>query len=185
MITKDPCVLPVDTGSCSNYQIFWYFNQVDRECVQFYYGGCDGNQNRFESRHTCEISCKISKEDRAAISKLPFECRTPLEYGNNCEQPSTKWYFDFQSKICYSFDYTGCGVNDSNRFETNEDCNNVCVETLYNQNKTNETTEFQVTSKIEIKKSTGQKNICNSIKNSNHHSKFLLILNSKILIYAS
>lgn len=36
---QDPCVLSVDHGTCDNYKIFWYFNQVDKECVRFYYGG--------------------------------------------------------------------------------------------------------------------------------------------------
>jgi papilin len=37
--TLDPCILPLDHGTCDNYKIFWYFDQVDRECVRFYYGG--------------------------------------------------------------------------------------------------------------------------------------------------
>lgn len=35
----DPCVLPVEAGSCADYKIYWYFNQAEKECVRFYYGG--------------------------------------------------------------------------------------------------------------------------------------------------
>ena len=146
----------MDMGTCSNYHIFWYFNQVDRECVQFYYGGCDGNQNRFNSRHTCEISCKISKKERLALSGLPTVCRKPLDYGGNCadNEPfnvTTKWYYDFMSKNCYSFDYSGCGLNESNRFESNEECSQVCVEALSKNNSSPITTELALSGREENK----------------------------------
>lgn len=35
----EPCVLPVESGTCADYKIFWYFNQAEKECVRFYYGG--------------------------------------------------------------------------------------------------------------------------------------------------
>lgn len=100
---------------------------MDKECVRFYYGGCDGNQNRFESRETCEIQCKLSKEEKEALLKLPKKCIMPMEYGNSCETVTPKWYFDTGSKRCYPFEYSGCGSDESNRFETQDECEQTCT----------------------------------------------------------
>jgi hypothetical protein len=120
----------MDHGTCDNYKIFWYFNQADSECVRFYYGGCDGNQNRFENRESCQMTCKMSKEERQAFSKLPKQCLASMEYGSNCDEVTSKWYFDIQTKTCYPFEYSGCGPKNSNRFETFEECNQVCTTNL-------------------------------------------------------
>ena len=39
LLRQDPCILPVDGGSCDNYKIFWYYNTAIKECDRFYYGG--------------------------------------------------------------------------------------------------------------------------------------------------
>lgn len=35
-----------------------------------------------------------------------------------------------QTKTCYSFQYSGCGSEFSNRFESNEDCTETCVSVM-------------------------------------------------------
>ena len=93
--------------------------------------GCDGNQNRFENREGCELSCKMSQEEKNAFLRLPKQCIQPLDYGTGCEQtPAQKWYFDTEMKLCYPFEYTGCGPDLSNRFESSEECTNQCVDNL-------------------------------------------------------
>ena len=66
----------------------------------------------------------------------------PVEIGSGCEKASTKFYFDTQAKVCYPFDYTGCGPELTNRFDTNEDCNNIC-----NENKTANTSTVVIEEK--------------------------------------
>ena len=117
----------MDHGTCDKYKIYWHFNKVDRECVRFYYGGCDGNQNRFETREQCEMTCKMTPEEKTALMKLPTRCLATMEYGNNCGEVQARWYFDTQNKLCYPFEYSGCGPENSNRFETHEECNSTCV----------------------------------------------------------
>ncbi|XP_030384646.1 male accessory gland serine protease inhibitor-like [Scaptodrosophila lebanonensis] len=36
----------------------WTYNAADNQCVEFIYGGCGGNDNRFESQSQCEAKCK-------------------------------------------------------------------------------------------------------------------------------
>uniref|UniRef100_A0A8C2JGF1 Si:ch211-62a1.3 n=1 Tax=Cyprinus carpio TaxID=7962 RepID=A0A8C2JGF1_CYPCA len=56
------CQLIVDPGTCSNFSVKWYFNIRSGECFQFWYGGCDGNSNRFNTQEECEISCLRAKK---------------------------------------------------------------------------------------------------------------------------
>ena len=51
----------------------------------------------------------------------------PLETGSQCEEITTKFYFDIRSQTCYPFEYTGCGPNITNRFETDNECNDICT----------------------------------------------------------
>uniref|UniRef100_A0A673JVH3 Collagen alpha-6(VI) chain-like n=1 Tax=Sinocyclocheilus rhinocerous TaxID=307959 RepID=A0A673JVH3_9TELE len=54
--------LKLDAGSCSNFSVKWYFNVRSGGCVQFWYGGCDGNSNRFDTQEDCEIRCLRAKK---------------------------------------------------------------------------------------------------------------------------
>nr|XP_013816000.1 PREDICTED: collagen alpha-1(XXVIII) chain-like [Apteryx mantelli mantelli] len=54
----DPrCKLRLDQGSCRVYIIKWYYDKQANACAQFWYGGCDGNANRFESEKECREAC--------------------------------------------------------------------------------------------------------------------------------
>uniref|UniRef100_A0A8C2BA59 Si:ch211-62a1.3 n=1 Tax=Cyprinus carpio TaxID=7962 RepID=A0A8C2BA59_CYPCA len=56
-IFKDICQLKVDAGACSNFSVKWHYNVSTGQCVRFWYGGCDGNNNRFNTQRDCEIRC--------------------------------------------------------------------------------------------------------------------------------
>lgn len=56
-IEKDACYLPQDQGGCQNYTMVWFFDTEQSECARFWYGGCGGNQNRFNTREACENLC--------------------------------------------------------------------------------------------------------------------------------
>ncbi|KAF7253127.1 hypothetical protein EG68_08141 [Paragonimus skrjabini miyazakii] len=58
---EDPCLLPIDEGVCrALIKQFAYDWEID-DCVQFYYGGCGGNENRFDTKEECEKRCITSE----------------------------------------------------------------------------------------------------------------------------
>ncbi|KAM6142961.1 LOW QUALITY PROTEIN: collagen alpha-6(VI) chain [Phoenicopterus ruber ruber] len=53
----DACDLVQDSGECQNYVLKWYYDKEQRMCGQFWYGGCGGNKNRFETQEECGFLC--------------------------------------------------------------------------------------------------------------------------------
>jgi hypothetical protein len=50
METARTCKQPVSVGSCNGTEARWAFSEQARDCVPFYYSGCQGNKNNFETR---------------------------------------------------------------------------------------------------------------------------------------
>jgi len=53
----DVCQLPAVIGLCEAVIPRWYHDNEKGECVQFNYGGCDGNGNNFETEEQCRNAC--------------------------------------------------------------------------------------------------------------------------------
>ncbi|XP_037810801.1 male accessory gland serine protease inhibitor-like [Lucilia sericata] len=47
-----------DGYSCHAYFPSWSYNSATNECVEFVFGGCGGNDNRFDTLEGCEAMCK-------------------------------------------------------------------------------------------------------------------------------
>ncbi|XP_017047558.1 male accessory gland serine protease inhibitor-like [Drosophila ficusphila] len=43
--------------SCEAYIPSWSYDSANNECIKFIYGGCGGNDNRFNSKENCEDKC--------------------------------------------------------------------------------------------------------------------------------
>lgn len=54
------CLLPSAHGPCTNWTTRWYFVGVVGKCNRFWYGGCHGNKNSFESEEECMRVCHSS-----------------------------------------------------------------------------------------------------------------------------
>lgn len=61
-VPLDPrCGLVLDQGTCRDYNIRWYYDKQANACAQFWYGGCDGNKNRFDTEDECKRTCVINR----------------------------------------------------------------------------------------------------------------------------
>jgi hypothetical protein len=49
--------LPFDSGPCAAAIERYGYNPATGECEAFTYGGCEGNNNNFETPEACELAC--------------------------------------------------------------------------------------------------------------------------------
>ncbi|XP_073996015.1 proteoglycan-like sulfated glycoprotein papilin isoform X1 [Rhodnius prolixus] len=114
----DICAMNKDPGPCLKQIPSWHYDSATGRCKQFFYGGCEGNANRFMSEEQCERQCgQFLAQD--ACSSEPEE--------GTCNRQTTKYYFDTSSRQCQQFVYTGCGGN-PNRFSSSEECESICLQ---------------------------------------------------------
>ncbi|CAL1266789.1 unnamed protein product [Larinioides sclopetarius] len=92
----------------------WYYDADSESCESFNYGGCLGNNNRFETKEACEQKC--INPDVCTLPKDPGPC---LGYYR-------MWYYDSSDNNCRSFVYGGCEGN-GNKFGKKTDCEATCV----------------------------------------------------------
>uniref|UniRef100_A0AAX7W4W4 Collagen, type XXVIII, alpha 2a n=1 Tax=Astatotilapia calliptera TaxID=8154 RepID=A0AAX7W4W4_ASTCA len=61
----DPrCDLSLDQGTCRDYIIRWYYDKQANACAQFWYGGCGGNGNRYETEDECKKTCVLLRRGK-------------------------------------------------------------------------------------------------------------------------
>eukprot|EP00066_Takifugu_rubripes_P025408 XP_011614674.1 PREDICTED: kunitz-type protease inhibitor 1 [Takifugu rubripes] len=70
---KVRCTELPDTGGCRDSLTKWYYNPVKQECSRFNYGGCQGNENRFESPESCMKFCRGVTEKDVFARKEEFD----------------------------------------------------------------------------------------------------------------
>lgn len=51
------CTLKKDPGNCEDASTKWYYDSKRNACKLFVYGGCDGNDNRFDTESKCKAEC--------------------------------------------------------------------------------------------------------------------------------
>ncbi|XP_032437748.1 tissue factor pathway inhibitor 2 isoform X1 [Xiphophorus hellerii] len=115
--SKGACLLQVENGPCRGEIERYYYNTVTQKCEIFYYGGCQGNANNFNSYQECQKAC-------FRIPKIPQICRFPKEAGH-CRGLFPRYFFNMTTMQCESFYYGGCGGN-TNRFNDLPSCLEYC-----------------------------------------------------------
>ncbi|XP_069805852.1 papilin isoform X2 [Dendropsophus ebraccatus] len=64
------CLLPSALGPCTEWTTRWYFVPDVGKCNRFWYGGCHGNKNNFETEEACMSACQ----------KIPGRTTGTIEY---------------------------------------------------------------------------------------------------------
>lgn len=120
------CDLPTSMGDCDNWELKWSYNSTGGHCEQFYYGGCGGNENRFNTEEDCSARCIDNIEEEPEQPVDTSKCYQSPEAGN-CYESITRWYYNHQDGLCDEFVYTGCGGNENN-YASEEECQNACYD---------------------------------------------------------
>lgn len=132
-IYTDPCLEPKEPGQCTDYSERWYYDAEDRRCHRFYFSGCGGNRNNYQSLEECSTRCErpreppVSSTTETTISVGHFHsefCFKAFDSGP-CQHNQIRWYYDRRDGGCKEFIYGGCNGNE-NRFESQQQCETNC-----------------------------------------------------------
>ncbi|XP_059146257.1 carboxypeptidase inhibitor SmCI-like [Physella acuta] len=120
-------------GQCRAMLSRYYYDVKAKACYNFMYGGCHGNQNNFETKDQCELTCmgtSFSGLPQSHILSRPRNtsdmCYLEPVVGK-CKATIERYYYDQKSKACNTFNYGGCEGN-ANNFETKQQCLHECTE---------------------------------------------------------
>ncbi|XP_045490551.1 papilin [Pieris rapae] len=64
----NPCQQNPDVGDCTEQITQWYYDEIEDKCFKFFYTGCNGNSNRFQTQEECEKKC-LHNESRSFFMK--------------------------------------------------------------------------------------------------------------------
>lgn len=87
-IGANPCVLPKDVGPCRAAMPRYYYDALSGQCEQFLYGGCQGNDNNFETMTECETECGVSGADNGEV----------VSYNQQSVYPRPGYVFQWECK---------------------------------------------------------------------------------------
>ncbi|CAI9744388.1 papilin-like isoform X2 [Octopus vulgaris] len=126
-VAEGDCISDKDSGTCSDHTIKWFYDRASSTCQQFWYGGCGGNGNRYDTEEDCRRKCHHRVESNVAATTPTAAddvCKLPKAVGN-CRARKLRWYFDHETVSCQKFYYTGCHGNDNN-FNSEQQCVHRC-----------------------------------------------------------
>jgi len=68
------CSMPIEQGPCEAAIRSYAFDVATRLCLPFYYGGCEGNANRFDTAEDCYRACDAPEMPDLAECAQSGEC---------------------------------------------------------------------------------------------------------------
>uniref|UniRef100_A0A9J2P0E9 BPTI/Kunitz inhibitor domain-containing protein n=1 Tax=Ascaris lumbricoides TaxID=6252 RepID=A0A9J2P0E9_ASCLU len=122
MLANEICNEYPDRGTCDDrgFQVKWYYDRFAHRCREFFYGGCGGNRNRFDTFQECTNQCHNEPDGMDAERR----CSLPHDPGT-CNGDFQRWVFDQRTRKCICSWWSGCGGN-ANRFYSYEHCMSIC-----------------------------------------------------------
>nr|W4VSH9.2 RecName: Full=Kunitz-type U19-barytoxin-Tl1a; Short=U19-BATX-Tl1a; AltName: Full=Kunitz-type serine protease inhibitor Kunitz-1; Flags: Precursor [Trittame loki] len=135
-VVPSDCNLPADAGMCYAYFPMFFYDASSRKCLNFIYGGCGGNANRFWSEAECMEKCggggggggsSDGSQKTAKMLNLDLGdiCSLEKKVGP-CKAHMPRYYFNRETGLCEEFIYGGCSGNHNN-FQTKEQCESFCA----------------------------------------------------------
>jgi len=132
---SDACLLPKDIGRCRSFVPRFYFDSSTGQCETFSWGGCRGNDNRFESLEECQSVCKehlkkhhllVHTTEVPATQGKEARCNDPVVTGR-CRSRIQKYFYNPQTSKCQQFFYSGCRGG-PNMFSELVECEAACLD---------------------------------------------------------
>ncbi|XP_055295187.1 BPTI/Kunitz domain-containing protein-like [Sitodiplosis mosellana] len=143
-LTKEEiCALPSEAGPCRAEITTYFHNAATDKCETFLFGGCGGNQNKFDTEAECQEFCKDIKylmKSHDTLIEITISVNRDKQNCNKevCALPSLdgdgriacaayipSWFHNSKTGQCEKFIYGGCGGN-ANRFNSEQECNQYC-----------------------------------------------------------
>lgn len=140
-LVPDYCSLPAVTGQCRAAIPMYYYNSTFGECMEFIYGGCPGNDNRFTTKEECIRTCSPGQCSRVVFT---FTLMNTIIFNNNllcpwfseicslrpevgpCKANIRLWFYNAEHRACQEFSYGGCQGN-QNKFVSKTQCETACA----------------------------------------------------------
>ncbi|XP_029923232.1 kunitz-type protease inhibitor 2 isoform X2 [Myripristis murdjan] len=135
------CEVAPKVGPCRASLMRWHYDSQTRTCRSFIYGGCQGNNNNYDSEESCMAACTVTvvPSSRRGPAKTPSPAHNAdlakddyTEYCTAASEPGPcraafpMFFFNPASGTCQSFIYGGCRGN-KNRYGTMEECMTRCA----------------------------------------------------------
>uniref|UniRef100_A0A8D2KHT8 Kunitz-type protease inhibitor 2 n=1 Tax=Urocitellus parryii TaxID=9999 RepID=A0A8D2KHT8_UROPR len=128
----DFCRVAKVVGRCRASIPRWWYNVTQGSCQPFVYGGCEGNDNNYQSKEECLEKCAgvtvPRRQDSDDLSDDVFNyeeyCAAKAVTGP-CRAAFLRWYYDAEKNSCDNFIYGGCRGN-KNSYLSKEACMQRC-----------------------------------------------------------
>ncbi|XP_023940485.2 actinia tenebrosa protease inhibitors-like [Bicyclus anynana] len=109
------CLLKPNPGRCHAFSRRFYYSHAQNKCIEFTYGGCGGNGNRFSNKEECERTCE----------------RRNCEKYQTAPVPRFLFYLTVIASVCAAFDWGEriASVQSESQFvsEKNEVIPGICL----------------------------------------------------------